>query len=863
MQRRAPDEKAAGEAPAIVHDVLRSPGKPLDVGIRSFMEPRFGHDFSQVRVHTNTRAAESAGAVGALAYTVGEQVVFGDGQYAPTTESGRRLLAHELSHVVQQRAAGGNSAAIGGLEIEPSESTAEREAEMMGDRVVGGGQQVAEPALFSTRLQRKISPRMAELRAKLTAKKPNEKNVHDVLVILEALVEPDFPDTVAALAREDLVERLLANVGEADRSDKYYTLSRIKNAWPRTVTTTVGKTTVTTTVVGSCSPDQFHQIYLAAMLGVQWLDHAIARTDAYLMKPGDASTRDVKAALELHFHNATDRVAHHVRERLARIRADIVGAEPFSIECHGVWDKECDVAMAYASSERVTFCNSFFRNANVTQAEALVHEMAHTQVGGLHITDRGYQADRVLRILSTAEALTNAESYGLFTQQLGTGKAPQMPAPKDKSEDCPKDWWDWIQFSVARAGRWNFNARLMVNSLTAEQVRHWDAHRQQLLGGTSQDAVDAAKNAFKTLDTKLNSPVKFECEPGGGGRCESGVLTYWYGIWSDFHICPLWRYQPTPEDHIEGLLSGLYGYLADVGNNDRRLGYARLAREWSAEPAPSLTEVLGSTRWRSESLRIVVTPIEPQTPGQESFTENGSSPHLRMSDRLPVYQTEPGQAVELPVRCRFEFFVDEMALPRPMPFTPPRVSAELNFDDATGKYRHIAPAMDKRPAYQGAGRPLSIRSADVLQMAINRNGRLNVKARLEDPDTHFTRVYDDTIEIRADRSAEKPAVQPQVEGCTGWEKNPEGFVKEVANYVAIHEVNPVIDTRSRVAGCSNPHECTVVFPNGLNMTIIWGPAAHKVIAKWDDQGTAQRRVYDYSCAVGRVKLTPYTPPATK
>jgi len=67
------------------------------------MEPRFGHDFSQVRVHTNAKVAESARAVNALAYTVGRDVVFGVGQYAPTTSAGQRLLAHELTHVVQQQ----------------------------------------------------------------------------------------------------------------------------------------------------------------------------------------------------------------------------------------------------------------------------------------------------------------------------------------------------------------------------------------------------------------------------------------------------------------------------------------------------------------------------------------------------------------------------------------------------------------------------------------------------------------------------------------------------------------------------------------------------------------------------------------
>lgn len=106
LQRAAvsasPVNKNGNGVPPIVHEVLNSPGQSLDAGTRAFMEPRFGHDFSQVRVHTDAKAAESARAVNALAYTVGRDVVFGIGQYAPGTSEGRRLMAHELTHVVQQ-----------------------------------------------------------------------------------------------------------------------------------------------------------------------------------------------------------------------------------------------------------------------------------------------------------------------------------------------------------------------------------------------------------------------------------------------------------------------------------------------------------------------------------------------------------------------------------------------------------------------------------------------------------------------------------------------------------------------------------------------------------------------------------------
>lgn len=92
--------------PPIVHEVLRSAGQSLDPATRAFMEPRFGHDFSQVRVHTDSKAAESARDLNANAYTVGRNIVFGAGQFLPGTRVGRRLLSHELTHVVQQQRSG-------------------------------------------------------------------------------------------------------------------------------------------------------------------------------------------------------------------------------------------------------------------------------------------------------------------------------------------------------------------------------------------------------------------------------------------------------------------------------------------------------------------------------------------------------------------------------------------------------------------------------------------------------------------------------------------------------------------------------------------------------------------------------------
>jgi len=102
VQRRVANAQESGGVPPIVHEVLRSPGRPLDPATRAFMEPRFGHDFSHVRIHTGTHAAESAQAVGALAYTVGRNIVFDGDRYAQSSSKGHHLLAHELIHVLQQ-----------------------------------------------------------------------------------------------------------------------------------------------------------------------------------------------------------------------------------------------------------------------------------------------------------------------------------------------------------------------------------------------------------------------------------------------------------------------------------------------------------------------------------------------------------------------------------------------------------------------------------------------------------------------------------------------------------------------------------------------------------------------------------------
>ncbi|HEX7288141.1 MAG TPA: DUF4157 domain-containing protein [Candidatus Angelobacter sp.] len=102
VRGRTASSTSKAAAPPIVDEVLRSSGRALDPATRSDMESSFGHDFSKVRVHTDNKAAQSAQQVNADAYTVGQSIVFNAGHYSPHLAEGKQLLAHELSHVVQQ-----------------------------------------------------------------------------------------------------------------------------------------------------------------------------------------------------------------------------------------------------------------------------------------------------------------------------------------------------------------------------------------------------------------------------------------------------------------------------------------------------------------------------------------------------------------------------------------------------------------------------------------------------------------------------------------------------------------------------------------------------------------------------------------
>ena len=161
-----------------VRDVVGSGGgSPLDGATRSFMESRLGHDFGDVRVHTGQKADQSARSINAQAYTVGNEVVFQSGKYAPETPTGVHTLAHELTHVVQQKAGPVSGTPVGGgIRLSDPSDSFERAAERNATAAISGAPvTAASPGGGEASVQRATEEEQEDTAQTLVAQRAGEE----------------------------------------------------------------------------------------------------------------------------------------------------------------------------------------------------------------------------------------------------------------------------------------------------------------------------------------------------------------------------------------------------------------------------------------------------------------------------------------------------------------------------------------------------------------------------------------------------------------------------------------------------------------------------------------------------------------
>jgi hypothetical protein len=217
VQRKAANTTATaqqGASAPSVHNVLQSSGQPLDRGTRAFMESRFDHDFSHVRVHADAAAAESARAVHAQAYASGNHVVFGPGQFRPSTPAGRRLLAHELAHTIQQQSG-----------IGASELTAERDADAAAASIESGTRAKVTSRAAPGIARQVVPPGQDTERDKVLAtaartKSPLRNRAWEVVWTMLKRYFPEYVAHVSAVRYEENAPSARADIKDSVRDGK-------------------------------------------------------------------------------------------------------------------------------------------------------------------------------------------------------------------------------------------------------------------------------------------------------------------------------------------------------------------------------------------------------------------------------------------------------------------------------------------------------------------------------------------------------------------------------------------------------------------------------------------------------------------
>lgn len=436
LQRRArpgaPSDGAGGASA-----LPTSPGRPLDGMTRRFFERRFGHGFGDVRVHDDARAAAAAREADALAFTCGRDIVFAAGRYEPAAPHGLRLLAHELTHVVQQRT--GLAAARDSRHDDPAEHEAERNAERLHTR---------EPMRF-------------DMRAPALARQP----------------APDAP---------------------ADPSAGV-----------------------------DCSEPQQRALERARQQALRWLARALSRLNDYIAAPLERAHRAVREALQRHFGRHDAPVAARVQTVLDRSHEDLDAraADSADFECHGEGDASCLNNGAFARGSLIVLCPPFFEadHSLNDRAAALIHETAHALPDGPDappIPDRAYDSDRLLPLLSTEEALNNAESYSMFVRETATGTTVTGSPPRDDIEDCSTPTRSHIEMSLARAQRWNNRAMTVTNGTSRSDIVA--AH----LGDDLPATRAAAARVYNLLVPRLRSPIDVRCDDEAASACSATRRAY-------------------------------------------------------------------------------------------------------------------------------------------------------------------------------------------------------------------------------------------------------------------------------------------------------------------------------------------------
>jgi len=449
LQRKEQGADSPTAVAPIVHESLNSSGQPLDPGTRSFMEECFGHDFGQVRVHSDARASDAARAVRARAYATGGDIVFGSGEYAPATAEGKRLLAHELAHVVQQRE-GGASVTRVQRQVAPEyvvdDPHAGRTPPGAGIRVFFARNSSAIPGSESPKIDafksgpdRTVNLTLLGLAtedeiAAVPSLPADRANAVDTALGTLRMAPPPFN------TKHDGIRTVTPGTLANTQNRPNLSFNRAVELLPPGVPTMSPSTAIAPAT--ACNAAIETQFQAAKTMAFDWIDSTRPEVNARPI------TGPIAAELDRFFGNHTPETARRVDHNLGLIRTEIDSlAQPANHNCADPNLPGCVSAIAFNSRGRMTICSGYSSHPAEDRARNLVHEAGHS-TAGLRITgsrnapptsDFAYRHERLIHLLGAVnpdQALSNSDSYSMFlmTRRASAAITPGLlptsdPAP--------------------------------------------------------------------------------------------------------------------------------------------------------------------------------------------------------------------------------------------------------------------------------------------------------------------------------------------------------------------------------------------------------------------------------------------------
>jgi hypothetical protein len=399
---------------------LSSSGQSLPQSSRSFFEPRFGHDFSNVRIHTDSVAAKSAQSINALAYTTGNDIVFNSGQYSPETSSGQKLIAHELTHVVQQ------STNIQSKKIQ----RANNGFDITGINPGGEANVIyfdQGSATIDASQQPKIKPLAAPPLKNLTliGTSSEEGNAAGNLAIINNRINAVDTELFKAGQRGVKTHTPQAAAGEGNLN--YRTVRAVEVIDTPGVVPVGGvqPAAVPPCAVSVANPNPELTVCEpmfgnAFPVGDTWINDAITKIEA----------NDPQAVIEM--NTLFPGVLHptildHLKKDISPQYKNL----PAQHQCHNTCDGRCSRPAfndKVGAASMMTLCSPGFltNNNNDENAETLVHENLHG-TPNVATVDTAYATTRLIGSLTGVQALQNTDSWVLLIMRLGSKVATPVP----------------------------------------------------------------------------------------------------------------------------------------------------------------------------------------------------------------------------------------------------------------------------------------------------------------------------------------------------------------------------------------------------------------------------------------------------